>query len=146
MYYRKRVFIACVCLTVHVGMGVPGKTIETWGQTESQHQPSLGTFRSVTFHIMIRYQRGMTNHHFWHCGCINCWRTTSSITQLGGVKSVQIKSASQIFQSADKLETVALTKKLMSEESWWLMTLPESLEWVYSTETLLTWSTQSIIG
>lgn len=36
---------------------------------------------------------------------------------------MQIKSASQIFQSADKLETVALTKKLMSEEDWWLMTL-----------------------
>lgn len=36
---------------------------------------------------------------------------------------MQIKSASQIFQSADKLETVALTKKLMSEEDWWLMML-----------------------
>lgn len=39
------------------------------------------------------------------------------LPRLGVVKSVQIKSASQIFQSADKLETVALTKKLTSGES-----------------------------
>lgn len=42
-----------------------------------------GQFRSATFHIMIRYHRGMTNHHFWHCGCINCLHTTSSITPAG---------------------------------------------------------------
>lgn len=70
----------CECFTGHVEMGLPGKTIETQERSESQHQQTLG---STTFHIMIRYHRRMTNHHFWHCGCINCLHRTSSITPAG---------------------------------------------------------------
>lgn len=113
-------FTACVCICLFYyacGNGTSGQDHRNPRTDRIRTSTEAEQFRSATFHIMIRYHRCMTNHHFWHCGCINCLHTTSSITRLGGVKSVQIKSASQIFQSADKLETVALTKKLMSEES-----------------------------
>lgn len=44
-----RAIIACVCvrLTVHVEMEVPGKSIETRGQTESQHQLRLGSLAAL---------------------------------------------------------------------------------------------------
>lgn len=79
-------FCLCLCLCVFYcacGNGSTGQDHRNPRTDRITTSTKAGQFRSVTFHIMIRYHRCMTNHHFWHCGCINCLHTTSSITPAG---------------------------------------------------------------
>lgn len=69
--------IHCLCLWE---WDLPSGTLETQEQNHSVNRAFGG---GTLFHIMIRYHQWMTNHHFWHRGCINCLRTTSSITTAG---------------------------------------------------------------
>lgn len=87
--YRKQCYSLCIlCLSMCVfdcacGNGSSGRDHRNLRTGRITTSSNAGQFRSVTFHIMIRYHWCMTNHHFWHCGCINCLHTTSSITLAG---------------------------------------------------------------